>query len=418
MTIVRAYDRLREEGLIESRTGSGTYVAERPTYPAVTPILAQVLERGPLNLYEPLSEAAGGASLASSVPDPTLSPFEDILPLCFDVVRESPWAAYYAPPQGTSEFLNAVLDTLQGDGLPTGPDEIIATFGGSQARLLVLDTLSQPGDAVALEVPGRLDALGWTDRLGRRPIPVRRDRGMLDLDRLEAAFQEGAKLLFTMPTFGSTTGDVMPEEHRADLLALADRYGACIVEDASYARLGPSGPRSLAERGGEGVVMVDSFSYCVAPGLRLGYVRAAPAVTERLAAMAQLTTQSGVTPLQSAFGRWLARGGLVRHLRRVLPIYRARREAALDALRRTMPPGTRWTEPVGGLSLWLTLPDGEYRDLYDAAVAAGTPFAPGSLFVSGQGERHLRIAYGRHAPETLEAAITVVADLVRARCSI
>jgi DNA-binding transcriptional MocR family regulator len=207
----------------------------------------------------------------------------------------------------------------------------------------------------------------------------------------------------------------MLESHREEVVALARRYDAWIIEDASYARLGTGAPRSLAARAPDRVVTLDSFSYCATPALRLGFVSAPPTVAERIAVEAQLTVQSGMAPMQTAVGRWIAADGLARHLRRTLPIFRTRREAMVEALRRTMPPGTRWTEPVGGLSLWATLPEGRYADLYDAALAKGIPFAPGSLFVAEDGERHLRLSYGRHSPETLAGAIAKLADLVRAR---
>jgi DNA-binding transcriptional MocR family regulator len=97
------------------------------------------------------------------------------------------------------------------------------------------------------------------------------------------------------------------------------------------------------------------------------------------------------------------------------PIEAARRGAMAEALRRTMPPGTRWTEPIGGLSLWVRLPPGRYADLYEAALAVGVPFAPGGLFVREEGDRHLRLSYGRHAPEVLASAVERLAALVKAR---
>lgn len=415
MTVVRAYDRLRTEGLVESRPGSGTYVTARPSLLAAVPILAEVPRRGPLNLYEPLSEAAGTVSMASSVPDPTLSPLDEILPYCFDAIYDSPWAAYYAPPSGTPEFVDGVLHLLAAEGISTRAEEVVATFGGTHARFLVLQALTSPGDGIAVESPGRLDGMGWVSQLGRRPVAIRREAGVLDLGELERALQRGVRIVFTMPTFGSTTGDVMPEAHREDLIALARRYEAWIVEDACYARLGVGMPKSPAARAPDRVITLDSFSYCVAPALRLGFVRAPLSVAGRIAAEAQLTVQSGIPPIQTAVGKWIAADGLARHLRKVLPLYRSRREAVGKALRRTMPPGTRWTEPVGGLSLWVTLPEGRYADLYDAALAKGIPFAPGTLFVAEDGERHLRLSYGRHAPEVLASAVEKLADLVRAR---
>ncbi|MGV3614439.1 MAG: PLP-dependent aminotransferase family protein [Fimbriimonas sp.] len=418
MTVVRAYARLREEGLLESRGGSGTRVATRPGSPAAAPMLAEVPRAGPLNLYEPLSEAAGTVSLASSVPDPGFAVLEEILPGMFDALRDSPWSAYYAPARGAAEYVNAIARLLRADGVSAVPEDVVATFGSTHARALVLRALTRPGESVTVEIPGRLDGIAGLAGLGARPIPVAREKGELDLDRLEYGFaREGARLLFVAPTFGSTTGEVMGEAHRARLVEMAARYGAFLVEDASYARLnlGSPAPAPLGAYDAERVITIDSFSYAVSPALRLGYVRAAGGLSARIASESQRTVQSGIVPLQTAMGHWLEGDGLTRHLRRVLPHYRARRDAMIQALRAWMPPGTRWSDPLGGFSLWLDLPPGDFGDLYDVALAAGVPFAPGRLFVPQNGDRHLRLSYGRHAPETLTNAVRTLASLVRGR---
>ena len=433
MTVVRAYAQLRAEGILETRGGSGTQVAVRPSPGAAGLMLARIPRAGPLNVYEPLSEAAGTVSLASSVPDPGFAVVEEILPGCFDALRESVWNAYYAPARGTADYVNAVVDLLAQDGIAATPEGIVATFGSTHARTTVLRSLTRPGDGVAIEAPGRLDAFAWATGHGVRPIPVPRDRGRLDLERLALAFKAGCRLFFTMPTYGSTTGDAFADGHREELLALAARFGAIVVEDASYAAnapnrcffcknhvyarlgFGPPEPAPLAAREPSLVVTVESFSYCVSPALRLGYVRASGEIVARVAEESQRSVQSGMAPLQTAFGRWMATGGLERHLRRVLLIYRARRDAMVAALRRHMPPGTRWTDPAGGYSLWLSLPPGRFDDLYEAALAAGVPFAPGALFIPEGGEGHLRLSYARHAPETLTRAVRILAGLVRDR---
>jgi 2-aminoadipate transaminase len=126
---------------------------------------------------------------------------------------------------------------------------------------------------------------------------------------------------------------------------------------------------------------------------------------------------SGSMLTQRAAARFLRNDGLKRHLRRVLPVYRERRDALLGALAASMPTGARWSHPHGGFCVWLTLPvHASLDDLYTVALRQGWAFAPGSVFEAQRsGEQSLRICFGQQPPATLRAGVAALARLIEER---
>jgi len=126
----------------------------------------------------------------------------------------------------------------------------------------------------------------------------------------------------------------------------------------------------------------------------------------------QATGVSGPKFLQVAFARYLASGAYDAHLRRVLPRYRARRDAMVSALSLTMPRSVSWTHPEGGFSTWLKL-DGHMStsDLYARALPRGLTFAPGKLFLTDHAENHMRLSYGMLEPTAIRQSVEDLAKL-------
>jgi 2-aminoadipate transaminase len=173
-------------------------------------------------------------------------------------------------------------------------------------------------------------------------------------------------------------------------------------------------PPPLASQSDE-VVYVDSFTYNLTPGFRLGYVRAPEAVTSRLVRRSTAMTLAPSPILQVPLAGFLAKGRLDSHLKRVVPEYRRRRDALLRSLHLRMPRGTSWTTPQGGFALWVQLPAGNYVDLYDAALAKGVAFTPSEILLLHPDPSRLRLAFGCQAPEAIDAAVAILAKLVETR---
>ncbi|RQW91982.1 MAG: PLP-dependent aminotransferase family protein, partial [Geobacter sp.] len=186
---------------------------------------------------------------------------------------------------------------------------------------------------------------------------------------------------------------------RAALARLAEAHGLLILEDDVYHELWydvppPTPLRGLAEPGT--VIQLGSFSKILAPGLRLGWLVAAPEMVARCVDSGLLDSGGGVNHFTAhVAAAYLDLGLLDGHIARLQTTYRGRRDALLDGLARFMPSDCRWTAPSGGFFVWVQLPEGyDSGALLPVAEQAGVSFVPGARFcVGGGGERYLRLAF-------------------------
>jgi len=248
------------------------------------------------------------------------------------------------------------------------------------------------------------------------PVPV--DSQGLDPDRLASALQRvDAKLLFTVPSFQNPTGMTLSKARRERVLSLTRAHGVVMVTDSAYGDLrftGQSLPpfRRLPEA--DHVVHLGTFSKSLAAGLRLGYLIAREDLLRRMDPLQQVHTIAQPTLTQAVVARFLDNGGFKRHVTKLRRALKERRDAMLDALATHFPKGTDYTEPKGGMHLWVVLPEGcSALDLHKEALAHGLGFAPGPLFFADRrGTDCLRLNFSTHAPDVTRDAIARLGQLV------
>jgi DNA-binding transcriptional MocR family regulator len=256
--------------------------------------------------------------------------------------------------------------------------------------------------------------------MGREAVPVPVDRNGLDPERLESALQRGdAKLLFTVPNFHNPTGMTLSKARRERILALTRSHGVRLVEDDAYGDLRFSGspvPSFRSMAGADHVIHVGSFSKVLAAGLRLGYVIAREDLLQRLAPVQEVHSIALPTLSQAAVAGFLESGGFHRHVLRLRRSLKERRDAVLECVRSSFPEGTEFTEPKGGMHIWVMLPeDCSALELHREALAEGLGFAPGPLFFAdGRGGNCLRLNFSTHSPERIREAIPRLGRLIHA----
>jgi DNA-binding transcriptional MocR family regulator len=306
----------------------------------------------------------------------------------------------YGDPRGYQGLRVGIAERLRANGVVVGPDELVLCQGASQGIALALRLFADTGDAVAVEEPTYQNALAALAALGLRAVPVPMRRGGADLDALDRVFaRPDVKALYTIPTFHNPMGVSTSLEHRRELLAIAARHGKAVIEDAYEMDLRYAGRAvaSLAGLDDEGqVVQLLSFSKSLFPGVRIGAVVARGRHVDALLALRHAADLGGALPLQAALADFMSTGAYERHLASQRKRLRARRDVLVSALRAEMPEGASWTEPEGGLQLWLELPEPlDSRELFADALRAGVLVSPGFQFnCDGRPSRAFRLSIG------------------------
>ncbi|MDT0439348.1 MULTISPECIES: aminotransferase-like domain-containing protein [Streptomyces] len=348
-------------------------------------------------------------NFAGGLPAPELFDAEGVAAAYRAVLAEEPGRALqYATTEGEPALREALAARTRARGLPTGADDILVTTGSQQALSLLATALLEPGDTVLVEEPCYLAAIQVFGFAGARIVPVPGDADGLDpraLDELVA--RERPKLLYTVPTFQNPTGRTLPAARRAAVAAVAARRGLWIVEDDPYGELRFEGERVpwIASFPGaeDRTVLLGSFSKVMAPGLRLGWLRAPEGLRRACAVAKQAADLHTPTVNQLAAARYLADRDLDAHVARVAAAYRERRDAMLAGLPLALPEGSVWERPRGGMFLWATLPGGhDTTALLPAVVGHDVAYVPGAPFYAGAPDRStLRLCFVTQTPDRI-----------------
>lgn len=335
--------------------------------------------------------AAGTISLARGIPSPDLLPLGELEECAAAAIRRNGRVALNYGPPGGYEPLREWIAARHG----VEPSQVLVTPGSMLALTMLIAETVGPGAPVVVETT-------TYDRVLRA---IRAARGMPTVD------PRGGLVRYVMPTFHNPTGRTLAPAARGELVdaAVADR--ALVIEDDPYGLLRfegempPSLHRLLHERGsGELAVHCSSFSKCVAPGLRVGYLVLPPALAARIEARALATYVSPPLLAQAQLFEFLDRGLLEPHLARVTASLRTRRDALVEALTTELP-SVRFDVPEGGYFLWVELPV-PAAGLLEHARAADVTFELGSSFSpTGGEERFARLAFSVASPDELREAV-------------
>ncbi|MCB0126746.1 MAG: PLP-dependent aminotransferase family protein [Caldilineaceae bacterium] len=340
-------------------------------------------------------------------------PAMDILPLA--ELREAaahrfaqgdPAFLQYGPEEGEGYFNHALAQFLTTEyartsgGAPVGAEQLFISNGVSQALDLICTLYTQPGDLIFVEEPTYflVYRIFRDHGLQIKPIPLTA-QGM-DLDLLEERLQrERPTLVYTIPTFQNPANVTMPQAQRERLISFSQTYGFTLLADEVYQLLyyHEPPPRPFADYVQEAPVLsLGSFSKILAPGLRLGWVQAAPAVVNRLVESGIVQSGGGLNPMSTGVARSALELGLQQQYVQKLRVLFAERIAAMDgALRRTMPAFVDFRTPTGGYFYWLRLPETvDTNDLLPLAEAHKVGFRPGNKFSSTEALRNcLRLSF-------------------------
>ena len=296
----------------------------------------------------------------------------------------------YGPEQGDGYLRLALAGFLaDADASSADPDRLFITAGISSALDLLCTLCTRPGDTIFVEEPSYFLALSIFADHGLHVVPIPTDESGLVIEALESSLKlHRPKFLYVIPVFQNPSGHTLPQERRERLLSLSKEYDFLLLADEVYQYLHYTlqPPRCFGTYSSfENVVSLGSFSKILAPGLRLGWIQAAPSLIQRLNNCGLLTSGGGMNPFTSAVVRGLIEdGSLQRNITHLVETYSARVNSMDEALKRYLPEA-QFTTPRGGYFFWVRLPGCDARTLRKDAQSLQTDFRPGILFSSQDG---------------------------------
>ncbi|MGY2489939.1 aminotransferase-like domain-containing protein [Cupriavidus sp. CP313] len=373
---------------------------------------AQALTSSVIREVLKLTEKPEIISFAGGLPSAQTFPVAALQAACERLFADSPAAALqYAPTEGLQPLRQWVAEKHGVDSA-----HVLITTGSQQALDLLAKVFIDPGSKVLVEAPTYLGALQAFSLSEPAYAEVPTDDQGLQPEALTEALAASARFLYTIPNFQNPTGRRLPLERRKELVARARELGVLLVEDNPYGELRYSGSPlpSLHSLNPEGVIYMGSFSKILAPGLRLGYMLAPPAIHAKLVQAKQASDLHTPSFTQRVAYEVLKTGMLDSHIASVCDLYGKHCAAMLDALSRHMPEGVRWSTPEGGMFIWVELPAAiDTMALLEAAVARNVAFVPGAPFYAITPRNNtLRLAFVTVPPQKIEEGIARLGELV------
>lgn len=425
-TVFEAYSLLESRGLIQCRPRSGYYVNLPNHQRTPEPTTAQPASQSTaVEISDLVFDVLDSTRNDDVIPLGSAFPSAHLFPLDKLAKGLTPAMRALAPEQLTEYLTTGVAQLrrqiclrygISGTGLD--PAELVISNGAMEALNLSLQALTEPGDVVVLESPAFYAALQVLERLKLRAVEVAtHPRHGVDLDSLaEVLGKHKVKACWFMPNFQNPLGSLMPLDSKRALVNLLARHKVPLIEDDVYGELffGLKRPPPAKAFDTQGLVLhCSSFSKCLAPGYRVGWV-AAGRFAERIQRIKLMSSLSTAIPPQLAIASYLETGGFDRHLRQMRLSLEKNADTALSAIARYFPPGTRVTRPQGGYFLWVELPPTfNALDLHRKALAEGISLAPGHLFSADQRfHHHLRLNYGFHESAALSKALKRLGKMI------
>lgn len=377
----------------------------------------------PVRDFWAISMQPGFISLAGGNPDLSVLPLAELGEVAGRLVLDHGLESLqYGDGRGTPGAIAAAAEVMAAADLHVDQDAIQMTAGSQMALELIVKLLCDPGDVILAEGPTYVGAISIFAGLQVDIVHVPMDADGLVPDALAETITrvraEGRRIkaLYTIPNFHNPTGLTLSPERRPRVAEICAAAGIAVIEDNPYGLLSFDGRHlpSIHASDPDNVFHLGSFSKIVAPGLRVGWAVAPPAVRRQLQLAAEATTICPSVLSQMIVEEYLTHHdwrGVLDHAR---GLYAARASAMQEALAQHAPEGTTWTRPAGGFFTWLTLPEGaDCHRILDEAIDNKVVFVPGTAFRADDGGRgQLRLAYSLKDELTLAEGVRRVCEAI------
>ena len=358
---------------------------------------------------------AGGMPYVAALPRDLLSDaYESMMRTRGDL------AIQYAGGQGDLKLRDQIRELMALEGIQSSVEDLVITTGSQHGLDMIAGLFLDKGDVVLAEGPSYVGAIGIFRHYEAHIEHVHTDNNGMSPEALEESIakmkKQGRKIkfLYLVPNFANPSGVTLSADRRPTILEICKREHILVLEDNPYGLLYFDKPVPDALRAmDDNVIYMGSFSKILAPGFRVGYVLAPPAIREKLVLAQESALLCPSSFTQFMISEYLSRADWQKQIDTFRGVYRERKDAALSAVREFMP-GVETTTPDGGFYLWLTLPEGvDSKAMLPLAVEELVAYTPGTAFFGdGTGHRNLRICYSYPTPENIRIGIQRLSNVV------
>ncbi len=361
----------------------------------------------------------GVISFAGGLPAPELFPKAELQQIAAQVIEKYvPDCLQYSLSQGVVPLRTLLAERATKRGTPSTAANIIITTGAQQGLEMVARAFLQPGDYILTENPTYVGALQAFNFYGAKYTTVDMDENGMLVDQVEKSIKaHRPKFIYVIPTFQNPTGITMSLERRQALCRVAAQYEVPLIDDSPYGDIRFAGKDvpSLKSIGGDAVIALRTFSKTMTPGLRVGWINASASFVTLLERVKQFSDLHSSSFTQYLVYEYMRQGLLEPHIALIKADYLNKRNLMIKTLEETFPKEIHWTNPEGGLFLWLTLPKQMVaEELFHKAFELKVAYVPGAAFhPNGGGSNTLRLNFSNATPEMIVEGIKRLAKLFR-----
>jgi 2-aminoadipate transaminase len=396
-----------------------------------TPLLSESSKRLKSSKIRELFKMAnvpGLISMAGGMPDSENLPFDEIK----EIINE--WdtskarvGLQYGTTKGYTPLLEMIRERMEvKKRISMRGQDVIITTGSQQALALVSKILLNDDEIICVEIPSFIGAIAsfysFHGKLLGAPVD---DEGMIIeglVERIEESEKRGKKVkgIYVIPNFSNPSGITLTQERRKKLLQISVQKNIPIIEDDPYGDLYFYGKyedylpiKSLDNSGN--VIYLGTFSKVLSPGIRVGWIVAEKMLVEKLELQKQ-SFDACTSPLSQLIALdYIRKGFIDEYVEKMRPIYRAKRDAILEAMEVYMPDQVSWTKPNGGLFVWITLPESmDSEHVFKEAVKNEIAFVTGDAFLpEGYPNNYIRLTYGDLPLETIKRGVQKLGDVLK-----
>jgi 2-aminoadipate transaminase len=386
---------------------------------------ARGMKRSAIREILKLLQKPGMISFAGGLPAPETFPVNDLKEIALEVLeKDGQNALQYGTTEGDPLLRKMLVERHNRQGFNISQENLIITSGSQQALDLIARIFIDQDDYILCGLPSYLGGINAFQAYGAklRGIPLD-DQGMKpeELEKAVITLKDlgrKIKFIYLIPDFQNPAGITLPESRRLKIIELAEKYDFLIIEDSPYREIRFEGEQqkmmyNLDSYGR--VITLCTFSKIFAPGFRVGWVIGQPFILEKIVLAKQTADLCTSSFVQKILARYLEKGLLEKNLPGTIALYRERRDHMLACFSKYMPENVKWTEPQGGLFLFVTLPAKlDAGRILKKAIDHNVAFVDGAtFFCNDSGHNTMRINFSFSRKEEIETGVERLAAVIR-----